>query len=491
MDQHAKRLNLHSLITRFLILFCIIIPIILIIINLGAYQGTNLILLWISIIFLCAGITISIIFISKINNKDTLTKIYNMDGFTFKLVILMVQKRLHNYTSIFMNICDVKYINRVATSAGGDRMLYLYAQKLKAFTDGGEVVARLGGDNFIALVKKERAQKFIDMLGDIRISLPVNEEDHPFLIKTRSGLYDICEGDTPNDAINNASIAFNSVRNFRDTTHLWFEESMAKEAYLDKEVSIHFLDALKNDEFIVHYQPKVDAVSNTLTGTEALVRWVRNGEIVNPIKFIPSLERAGFITQLDFYVFEQVCKDINSWVEQGLTPVPVSSNFSKLHLRNPFFAENILYLLSRYNIDPTLIEIELTESAGFEDYDTFRQFLKQMHDAGIKVAIDDFGVGYSSLDFLKDDNVTVVKIDKSFIDNIEVDNGDNVNAKFMSNITQICHAMNKQIVCEGVEREDQREILLAMNCNEIQGFLYDKPLPKSEFEKRLASPDYR
>lgn len=490
-NRQKKKINIAPHIICFITSILLVVCIIIVISTLCTSSNSFPKGVYASIIVLFITALIPILYLSLTCSKDFLTKLYNSDSFTLYAISLIARKKLHNYTGVFLNIRDLKFVNSIASSVGGDKLLQSFSKTIRDFLVSGEVAARLGGDNFYVLIKKNRVNKFLALLDDIKVEIPIAGAMQTFVVKTRAGLYDIKEGDTIHEIMGNSSIALNFVRSSKDSNSLFYEDWMGEETYKDKEVTLMFDEAMKKDEFEVYYQPKVDASSNKLTGSEALARWIKNGEIVPPIKFVPALERAGLITRLDFFVFEQVCKDLKRWTDEGLSPVPVSSNFSRLHLKNPYFAENIMYILSRYKIDYSLIEIELTESAGFEDFEAFKRFIKTMNEAGIKVAIDDFGVGYSSLELLKDNNFNVIKIDKSFIDNIEVNDGHNPNAMLMSNIAHICHELNKEIVCEGVEFESQKKLLLDMDCNEIQGYLYDKPLPVDEYEKRLLSPSYK
>jgi len=214
-----------------------------------------------------------------------------------------------------------------------------------------------------------------------------------------------------------------------------------------------------------------------------LVRWVRDGLIVPPMDFIPALEREGTICDLDMYVFEKVCKDIRRWLDHGMKPVRVSVNFSKLHFKDERFAEHILDIIHRQGIPATYIEIELTEASGFESFDNFVEFSKIMRDNGIEVSIDDFGTGYSSLNVLKKLDVDIIKLDKSFIDTIR--NEDVQDEVFIRNIVNMINELGMRVVAEGVETDTQVEFLKKIDCAAVQGYYYDRPMPRDRFEERL------
>ena len=251
-----------------------------------------------------------------------------------------------------------------------------------------------------------------------------------------------------------------------------------------KEVSQMFPKALENREFVVYYQPKVTLSDNQLCGSEALVRWFRGGAMVPPMSFIPVLEREGSVCKLDFYVLEQVCLDIQNWLSRGIEPVRVSVNFSKIHLQNPHLADEILAVLKKYDISPKYIEVELTEMSGYESYETLSCFVQTMRENGVSTSIDDFGTGYSSLNLLKDLNVDIIKLDKSFLKNMEKHRENDVIV--IKNIVNMVNDLDMEVIAEGVETQKQAEFLRGINCRMAQGFLFDRPLPRAEFEKRLS-----
>jgi len=487
MNSSRKKINLIPVIMRVVILISLILSTLFIILSL---VYSNQILGIIGVILLILTNLIAYRFITLTSTRDDLTRISNSDRLILKAVSLMIRKKLPDYTALFINICDLKYVNAVAESLGGDLVLAEYAAYLNSHVKKGEYLCRMGGDNFFVLLFKDNVEEFLSAIEKINITISPDGIPQNFVIRSRVGLYSLKEGDTVGDMLGNSNIALASIKETHDGYICWYSPSMSKKTVRDKEASFLFRDALEAGEFHVYFQPRVDAAENVLCGAEALARWIRDDHIIAPDMFIPALEKSGLITELDFYVFEQVCKSLQRWKAEGKRLVPISSNFSKYHLRDYDFATHILEILSKYDVDKSMIELELTESVGTEDFDRLKEFLKKMHDADIRVAIDDFGVGYSSLELLKDQNFNIVKIDKSFVDDICIGPSDNVDKQLISNIVSTCRNMNKYIVCEGVESKEQRDILLSMNCPEIQGYLYDKPLPIHDFEQRLNNFKY-
>ena len=307
----------------------------------------------------------------------------------------------------------------------------------------------------------------------------------PLTIHCRIGVYDAQATDSINEILHCSSIAMNESRQHPGNDIVYFEKHMLENISHEKEISAMFNEALKRKEFIVYYQPKVSIDEKKLCGCEALVRWNRNGQIIAPGEFLPILEKEASVCQLDFYVFRKVCEDIRSWLDMGYEPVRVSSNFSRLHLGNPHLAQDILSIMQEFNIDSKYIEIELTEASDFEDKVAMQRFVNDLRFNEISVSIDDFGTGYSTFNALKDLNVNVIKLDKSLLDHIGDDkHHDEVVVKNMVNMINELHL---EVVAEGVENTKQLDFLHDAKCSTVQGFIYDKPLSKDEFEQRLSN----
>ena len=297
------------------------------------------------------------------------------------------------------------------------------------------------------------------------------------------GVYPIEENVIVGDALNNASTAMMAARAIKNRDVVFFTKEMQIQSIHQREISSEFHNALRNRELVVFYQPKVSLTDKRMNGAEALVRWVRHKTIVPPMDFIPILEREGSICELDFYVFETACNDLHEWIKAGIDPVRISSNFSKLHLRNQDFADRILGILKKYELDGKYIEVELTEVSDFDDSIAMQKFIDIMRKNNIGVAIDDFGTGYSTLNVLKDYNISVVKIDKSLLNNIgKANSHDEI---ILRNVVKMARELDKDVIAEGVETQEQADYLEGINCGSAQGFLFDKPLVRDDFQKRL------
>lgn len=421
------------------------------------------------------------------SQTDPMTGAPNTSQLVHRSIELKAKNKLQNFSSLFVNLKNYKYINQSKSPAVGDRGIVTFTHTVMGMCHDDEMIARLGGDNFLILVKKENRDMFVNTLKAMPLMVPVPQGPPiPLTLHCRIGVYDIQQDDSMNEIMHCSSVALNDARRHPGNDVVYFAQKMLDAVYHEKEVSSLFNDALKNKEFIVYYQPKVDVQTQTLCGCEALVRWKRDGQIVPPNDFLPVLEKEASICKLDFYVFHKVCEDIHSWIKAGYEPVRVSSNFSRLHLRNPHLTEDILNTMKEFNIDSKYIEIELTEASDFDDKVAMQKFVDGLRQHGITVSIDDFGTGYSTFNAIKDLNVNVIKLDKSLLDHIGGENTHH-DEVVIRNMVNMINELNLEVVAEGVENTKQLDFLQHAKCSTIQGFLFDKPLTKEDFEKRLSN----
>ena len=420
------------------------------------------------------------------SQTDTMTGAPNTAQLVHHSIELKAKNKLQNFSGLFLNLKNYKYINQSKSPAIGDMGITCFTRSVMAMCHDDEMIARLGGDNFFVLVKKENRDIFVKALSSMNVSVTVpHGPTIPLTIQSRIGVYDIQPQDSMNEIMHCSSVALNESRLHPGNDIVYFTKKMLEDAYHEKEISSLFREALRRKEFIVYYQPKVSVKDQKLCGCEALVRWNRNGQVIPPSEFLPILEKETSICQLDFYVFRKVCEDLRSWIDAGINPVRVSSNFSRHHLGNPHLTEDILAIMKEYNIDSKFIEIELTESSNFEDKIAMQKFVNGLRQHGISVSIDDFGTGYSTFAAIKDLNVNVIKLDKSLLDHI----GDEKyhDEVVIKNMVNMINELHLEVVAEGVENSKQLDFLQNAKCSIIQGFIFDKPLSKEDFEKRLSN----
>ena len=427
-------------------------------------------------------------YVKKAAETDLMTGLPNASGFRTFVNRMWAAGKLTSYNAFYLNVKSFGLINKQYGKQEADHIIIRFAEQLLSYTDEDECVGRLSGDAFILMVHKEKTDAVLKLTAGVNIRASVNGREEMTTLQAVAGCLDIDDDDMDSEGIiGRCSTALNVARYDKHVPYLFSTPEMHRKVIHQKQILSVFADALNNGEFQPYYQPKVNTKTKTLSGAEALVRWVRSGKVIAPGEFIPILETGNSICVLDFYIFEQVCKDIRKWIDEGIEPVRVSTNFSRKNLSNPDFSEKIKKILDAYDIPKQYIEVEVTETLSEEDNDRLRKFISEMHASEIAMAIDDFGTGYSSLSILRDFSADVLKLDKSFIDGHTGSKRDSV---VVSNVAKMAKELDMSVITEGVENWEQVDFLKSVNINMVQGFLFDKPLPKDDFEQRLRNKTY-
>ncbi|MCR5177514.1 MAG: GGDEF domain-containing phosphodiesterase [Lachnospiraceae bacterium] len=441
---------------------------------------------------LYASITALIISLNRGGGTDMWTQqlsgIPNGAGYMARVSQLMKQRSITDYCAFYLNLRGFANINRKFGNEVGDIVMRKYAETLNEFALKDGLAGHLGGDNFVAIVQKSRRESFLRFIKDVDLSFVAGEDTPELHIAAVTGIWDIAAPfENPGEVIRRPSIAYNEAKNILHTDAAVASDTLVRRTEEQQAVLNHYDTALKEHEFKVFYQPKVDSRSKRLVGAEALVRWFMNGKIISPGVFIPALEERGSILPLDYYVLKQTCEDIRHWIDAGINPVPVSVNFSRKDLADKKLAESINTIIKKAGIDRNLIEIEVTESVSLAEQNDLAAFTGKLSRLGIMTAIDDFGSGYSSLNTLRGFQVHTLKIDRSFVNSDDFSWKDEI---ILKNIMKIADELGIEVVSEGVERDDQLALMNSVGCYVIQGYYYDKPLPHDDFEKRLVDPLY-
>ena len=427
---------------------------------------------------------------NKFSNQQQTTGLSNASGYLHSVTELMKKNiPLKNYCAFYFNLKDFGDINKAYGREKGDEVLWQYASYLRDFIDDDEVVGHLGGDNFMALIKKSRKDRFIKVISNVTLMLDINDKSEDIQISSTIGVWEIISEVTdPGEIISRPSIALNQAKNVLHQNIAYASDNLITRISQQKNVLKDYEEALANEEFVVYYQPKVDSRTKMLVGAEALVRWVHEGKMVSPGVFIPALEENGQTLALDLYVLRHVCRDIVKWILMGYDPVPVSVNFSRKDLKDKKLAEKINQIIEQTRLDKKYIEVELTETVDEEEHGILSGFISDLYNKDIMTAIDDFGSGYSALATLREYQIHTLKIDRSFV------NGDDFSWKdeiILKDIIHMANELGMEVLIEGVERADQLFFVNNAGCYVIQGFYYDRPLPKAEFEERLQNKQYK
>ncbi len=417
---------------------------------------------------------------------DGLTGLVNAGGFLTYIDSLIEQKELSKYNAYYFNLSRFSLVNKRFGSKETDNIIMRYTEAIRDFMEDGEKLGRLGGDNFTALILKERTDLFLQFLSGVITYGILGGKEVPVKISAVAGVVELNDTIEDNSSIiNDAAMAMNVAKHVDKKPFMFASEKMREKGIKNKQIEAAFMEALYNREFKIYYQPKVSGQDYRIVGGEALSRWYKDGVMMPPMDFIPVIEQNGTVCLLDFYVLEQVCKDITQWLKDGLKVGRISVNFSRKHLSNPHLVEDIMDVLRKYDMAGRYIEIELTETVDEVESSLLIEFIKRMKYHKVKISIDDFGTGYSSLNMLRSFAVDVLKVDKSFLDNL-----DERNRIVLSNIIRMAQELSMEVVAEGVETKEQALYLGSIGCHALQGYLFDRPLPKEEFEVKLQNEVY-
>ena len=413
---------------------------------------------------------------------DWATETGNLRAFFMSINKAAAKNELDGYGVCRFNIKHFSQVNRLYGRETGTVIMKDYITGLMNKVPGCSVY-RIGGDNFTAMFKKQdfEAVKAYLKGAVVKIDLPVPTE---VKLYSTAGFYLCKVGETQDDIMGRITMGVAMAKSMSKNDVFVYDDNAEKMIERRKQIEDKFWEGIEAGEFVAYYQPKVDIMTGKVIGTEALCRWVKpDGSVIPPMEFIPVLEQSIAICKLDFYILDRVCKDIRNWLNMGNSGVKASVNISRMHLGDERLLEKVLDIIDRNNVPHELIEIELTETTTDVDFDELRRIVGGLHEHGISASVDDFGIGYSSLTLIKELPWDVLKIDRSFLPN----GGENDEQKsiMLRHVVSMAQGLGLQCIIEGVETLEQIELLKDMNCRLVQGFYYDKPLPKLEFESRL------
>lgn len=383
----------------------------------------------------------------------------------------------------FFDIDNFKFINDSLGHTKGDILLQMVGARLKRVMTEVDTVARFGGDEFAILkvdvpnksAAAEFAQKILDILSQ------------PFHIMGRDLFTTISMGIalSPNDGISSSELLKNSdmamykAKELGRNNYKFYTNELILRSEKRLYIENSLRKAIQNEELVLFFQPKISTVTNQVCGAEALIRWKHPERgWVPPVEFIPVAEDSGIIERIGDWVLEEACQLKKEWKKQNLPTFPVSINVSGKQLARANWSHRVQSTILQYDINPEEIELELTESSIMENPEKSIEAFEYLSGLGIKVSIDDFGTGYSSLSYLKKINADVLKIDRSFVIDLELNEDDRAICKAIINMA---HSLGMEVIAEGVENHAQRDLLHDLGCHMIQGYLYSKPLPALEF----------
>lgn len=421
---------------------------------------------------------------------DALTDLPNQVLFKDRLKQAIALSHRHDQMQavLLLNLDRFKTINDSLGYTAGDRLLQAVAKRLTSCVRDCDTVARFGGDEFaILLTQIPRAQDAANAARAIKDSLDQAFlfDDQELFISTSIGisLYPFDGRDTPT-LLKSAGTALDRAKEHAGSNYQFYTAGRTTNALKQLVLESNLRPGLERGEFIIEYQPQVNLKDFQPVGMEALVRWQHPGlGLLYPLEFIQLAEESGLIVPIGEWVLRMSCKQSFAWQEAGLEPMRLAVNFSARQFQQQSFVGTVAQILKESKLDPTWLELELTEGSIMKEPEQAIDKLYELRRMGIKIAIDDFGTGYSSLSYLKRFPIDTLKIDKSFVRDVCSDPND---AAIVRAIVTLGHALDLNVVAEGVETPEQLEYLIALNCDMVQGFLFSKSLSKNDFEHLLT-----
>jgi diguanylate cyclase (GGDEF)-like protein/PAS domain S-box-containing protein len=427
--------------------------------------------------------------LERLAQFDSLTGLPNRHLFYDRLLKTVAHARRSGQPMavLFIDLDRFKLVNDTQGHSAGDKLLKEAAERLSQCVRSGDTVGRFGGDEFGAIVSDLAkpgdagvvAQKVLDALAR-----PFKLDSHDTYVSASIGITLFpADGDNPEALVMNADTAMYRAKEQGRNTYQYFTREMNERALARVHMEAALRQAIDQHEFLLHYQPKVALESRLISGFEALLRW-RHPEkgLVLPGEFVSVLEDTGLIVPVGERVLREVCAQIQVWRRSGLAVLPVTVNLSARQFQQKDFESIVRHILREAGIDPSLVQFELTESLLMSDPQGAARTLRGLKDSGVKISVDDFGTGYSSLAYLKRFPIDALKIDHSFIRDITTDPED---AMITLAIIGLAHSLKLKVVAEGVETQEQLELLAANGCDEIQGYYFSVPTTAEECERML------
>ncbi len=418
-------------------------------------------------------------------NHDSITKLPHYYKFMQESLMFVEQYPERQYYLMYSDFSNFQHLNEVYGYETGDEVLYQYALTLQKKCRRGIGFSRMTSDHFVALLYEDNdsklqkdmkriAQKFCDTMNE------------KYTLSNLILSVGLCRWDRDKLSFSNAVDLANSarkyVKSFDQTDCIVYTDKIRSKTEVNLEIISRMANALEEGEFYAYLQPKVNLNTGKIAGAEALVRWIKpDGTMIYPDQFIPVFEKNGFVTKVDFNILEQVLHYLKDAMEKGEEIVPISVNFSRHHSEDTEFVERVVELLEKYDVPHKMLEAEVTESVYVNDVTNLNSNIQRLKDYGVTISIDDFGSGYSSLNVLAKVSADIIKLDRQFLDDCNEERG----IEFIRHLVKLMKEMGYEVIAEGVETEEQIEILKAADCEMAQGYYYAKPMPIDKFREFL------
>ncbi|MGH9690485.1 MAG: putative bifunctional diguanylate cyclase/phosphodiesterase [Candidatus Acidiferrales bacterium] len=428
---------------------------------------------------------------SELAQHDFLTGLPNRAYLNDRIAQAITAAHRHNskFAVLFLDLDHFKHINDSLGHPIGDTLLQSVSKRLVSCVRASDTVSRQGGDEFVVLLSEVAhaknaalcAQKLLTML-----KAPNFIGHHGLEISASIGISIYPDdGMDPETLIKTADTAMYQAKEHGRNNYKFFEQQMAIRAVERQSIEEDLRGALERQEFVLQYQPKIDLQTGTITGAEALIRWLhpRRG-LVSPVMFVPVAEDSGLILPIGMWVRREACKQARAWQNAGLPALPIAVNISVVEFRDQNFLESIRAILKETRLDPGCLELELTESVLMQHAEATTSVLQQLKAMGVQLAVDDFGTGYSSLSYLRRFPIDALKIDRSFVNEITSNPDD---ATIVSAVISMGRSLKQRVIAEGVETREQLAFLQNQQCAEGQGYYFSQPVFPQEFAKLLET----
>ena len=429
--------------------------------------------------------------VNRLAYYDTLTGLPNRTLFEDRLeqAVAVAQRAGQLLGILFVSLDQFKKVNDTLGHQPGDELMKQVAGRLRGCVTEGDTLARFGGDEFaVMLTHIEGAKDVVETIGSIRKALqpPFDLEGQELFATTSVGVSLFpSDGKESQSLLKNAGSALYRAKRSGGDNYQFYTGDMNSRAAKQFALETSLRRAIENEELVLHYQPRFAADSLKITGVEALVRWQHPQlGLLSPIEFIPMAEDNGLILPLGEWVLRTACRQNRDWQERGFTTMRVGVNVSARQFQQQHLCEIVLQILEETGLAPECLDLELTESSIMSNAQATIDVLTRLKAMGVTISIDDFGTGFSSLSYLKRLPINVLKIDQSFVRDLTTDPDD---AALVMAIVTLAHNLRLQVVAEGVETEEQLRFLNLIRCDEVQGYLFSKPLAPAALEQLLAS----
>lgn len=417
---------------------------------------------------------------------DPLTGLISFSRFNVEAERMIVGNFAASHMMLYSDFEGFKYFNQTCGYSVGDQLLKEYSSFFidKIPPESDSFFTRIVSDQFLMLIPYSEREGLLQRLDSLNKEFVQLQTDkfRGAKVRVRTGVYLIepgCLG--ASYAIDAANYARKQIEPHSSVSVRIYDDALRRKQRLENDIINGIGKAIQEKQFQIYFQPKISMKTGEVSGAEALVRWkTKDGTLLCPSAFIPLCESSNRIVDLDYYVFEQVAIFLARNRQLGRKQVPISVNASILHASDPSAMQKYLNILKKYQVDPKYIEIELTETATVKEYESAKRWFRELREAGIRTAMDDFGAGYSVLNSIIDIPVDTVKLDRAFIQNCEHNPRGNF---FLQKVVDTIRGLGYHVVCEGVETQKQCDILKDCGCDEAQGYLFAKPMSIEEYER--------